>query len=192
MNFTLFFFVTIVSGLLVSLVWLLRGLGKRSEPRAASGFFEESGPRHIDYFPQIRQAMSPGDFTFLESRGSRRLTRSVRKERRRIAMTYLSFLRQDFQKLLRLARVIAVMSPEVGAAQEFERLRLSLVFSLRYQLIRMKMMLGFAALPELGALSQLVSGLAVRLETAMRELGERAALAAELASSLDRRGMHTA
>jgi hypothetical protein len=34
-----------------------------------------------------------------------------------------------------------------------------------------------------------VSGFAVRMETAIAELGERAALATELASSLERRGI---
>jgi len=41
-------------------------------------------------------------------------------------------------------------------------------------------------------LSDLVSGLSVRMEIAMNELGERAALAAEMASSLDGRGPHVA
>jgi hypothetical protein len=38
----------------------------------------------------------------------------------------------------------------------------------------------------MNAVSTLVSRLAVRMEAAMKELGERAALAAELASAADR------
>jgi hypothetical protein len=42
---------------------------------------------------------------------------------------------------------------------------------------------------QLDGLSNLVSGLSVRLEMAVQELGERAAAAAELASSMNRRGL---
>jgi hypothetical protein len=98
-------------------------------------------------------------------------------------------VRGDFHSLLRMARVIAVLSPEVAAVQEFERLRLTAKFNWQYQLIRWKLLAGFATLPQLDGLSNLVSALSVRMEAAMKELGERAALAAELASSLNRRGL---
>ena len=62
-------------------------------------------------------------------------------------------------------------------------------FALRCRMIRAELLLGLAPLPQLSGLSQMVSGFAVRMETAITELGERAALAAELASSLERRGI---
>jgi len=40
-------------------------------------------------------------------------------------------------------------------------------------------------------LSEVISRLSIRLETAMKDLGERAALAARLASSLEGRGLDT-
>jgi hypothetical protein len=83
------------------------------------------------------------------------------------------------------------MAPQVGAAQELERLQLGLVFSWRYEMIRLKFLLGFAPLPELGSLSEVVSRLSIRLETTVKDLGERAALAATLTSSLDGRGLNT-
>jgi hypothetical protein len=43
------------------------------------------------------------------------------------------------------------------------------------------------SLQQLDALGNLISGLSVRLEAAIKELGERAALTTELASSPDRR-----
>jgi hypothetical protein len=89
-----------------------------------------------------------------------------------------------------MARVIAVLSPEVAAAHEFARLQLTANFLWRYQLIRWKLLLGFAPVLQLNGLSDLVSGLSVRMETALKELGERAALAAELASSMNRRGLN--
>jgi hypothetical protein len=154
-------------------------------------YTEDPDRRHVTYFPQVRQAMDREDSAFLASRASQVLSRRVRRERRNIALAYLACLRGDFLKLWRLARVIASMAPQVGAAQELERLRLGLAFSWRYEMIRMKFLLGFAPLPELGSLSEVVSKLSIRLETAMKDLGERAALAAKLASSLDGRGLDT-
>src|SRR5438093_13703252 len=116
----------------------------------------------------------------------------LRQARERLGLAYLSALRGDFQSLLRMARVIAVLSPEVAAVQEFERLRLSIKFAWQYEMLRMKLLAGFAAAPQLMSLSDLVSGLSARMESAMQELGERAALAKKLSSSLGRRGMGAA
>jgi hypothetical protein len=115
----------------------------------------------------------------------------VRKERRRIALAYLESLRNDFLKLWGLARVIASLSPKVGVAQEVARLRLGVTFALRYEMVRITFLLGFAPLPALGSLSEVVGRLAIRLETTMRDLGERSALAAKLVSPLDGRGFDT-
>jgi hypothetical protein len=177
--------------LLLLLAWVLRDPWKQVNSGAALGSAEESGRRHVTYFPQVRQALATQDVAFLASRGSRALARQVRKERQKVALAYLACLRGDFLRLWRLARVIASMSQQVGAAQELERLQLGLAFSWRYEMIRIKFLLGFAPLPELGSLSEVISRLSIRLETAMNDLGERAALAAKLASSLDGRGLDT-
>jgi hypothetical protein len=177
--------------LFVILAWVLRGPRKQGTCGAALPSVEESGQHHVAYFPQVRQALAGEDFAFLDSRGSRALTRQVRKERRKVALAYLACLRGDFLKLWRLARVIASMSQQVGMGQELERLQLGLAFSWRYEMIRVKFLLGFAPLPELGSLSEVISRMSIRLETAMNDLGERAVLAAKLASSLDGRGLDT-
>ena len=175
--------------LLLLLAWVLRGPSKLSRPDVAAGLTEFSDRRHVTFFPQIKQALAVQDSAYLASRGMHALARKVRKERRKIALAYLACLRDDFQRLWRLGRVISSMSPQVGMKQEVRRLQLGLAFSLRYELIRIKFFFGFAPLPELGALSEVVSGLSIRMETAMQDLGERAALAAKLASSLDGRGL---
>lgn len=177
--------------LLILLIGFLRDQRKLGGSDAAVNLSEESGRRHVTYFPQVRQALARDDFVYLSSRSSASLARRVRGERRRIALIYLSCLRVDFLKLWRLARVIASMSPQVGLAQEFARLRLGMAFSLRYEMVRVKFLFGFSPLPELGSLGEAVSKLASRLETAMKELGERAALASKLASSLDGRYLDT-
>jgi hypothetical protein len=177
--------------LMLLLAWVLRDPRKLPQSDFDLGYSEGLDRRHVTYFPQVRQAMAAEDLAFLASRASQVLSRRVRRERRKIALAYLDCLRDDFLKLWRLARVIASMAPQVGAAQELERLRLGLAFSWRYQMIRMKFLLGFAPLPELGSLSEVVSRLSIRMETAMKDLGERAALATRLASSLDGRGLDT-
>jgi hypothetical protein len=188
-SFLFSFYLTLVALLLLLLGWALRTPRKRGGINVGPGALEETGQRHVTYLPQIRQALAPADFEFLASRVSGKLTRRVRKERRQVALIYLSAVQEDFQRLLRLARVIALLSPEVVATEESERLRLSVQFTLRYQMIRAELLLGLAPLPQLSGLSQMVSRFAVRMETAITELGERAALATDLASSLERRGV---
>jgi hypothetical protein len=177
--------------LLLLLAWVLRDPRKPAKLGADLSSAGELDRRHVNYFPQVKQALAAEDFAFLASRGSRAMARLVRKERQKIALAYLACLRSDFLKLWRLARVITSMSQQVGAKQELERLRLGLAFTWHYEMIRIKFLLGFAPLPELGSLSEVISRLSIRLETAMKDLGERAALAAQLASSLDRRGLDT-
>lgn len=114
----------------------------------------------------------------------------MRRERRQVALSYLSALRADLDRLLWTARVVASLSPEVVAGQELQRLFLTVNFHWRYGLIRMSVWAGFTPLPQINDLSNLLSSYSVRLEEAMKEMGERAALAAEMVSSPDRRRIH--
>jgi hypothetical protein len=192
MNFTLLLFLPIVAILLAILAWSLRGPRTHSAYKLDLECLEQSGRRHATYLPLIHQALSPRDLSFLTSHGSTELLRRARKERRHVALSYLAALHDDFQRLLRLAQVVALLSPDVGAAQEFERATLSLQFLLRYQMVRAGLYTGLSSVPRLDALSHMVSELAVRMETALKELGERAALAAKAASPLDGRGVNIA
>lgn len=179
--------------LLSLFVWALLTPKRDTPARVPTiGSIEESSRPHATYFGVIRQAMSEQDFEFLATRGPVRLVRRAHKERARIAMLYLAELRADFHRLLRLARVIAVLSPEVAASHEFERLRLTLRFSWRYRMVRLGLYAGLLFLPQLSGLSIMVSELAFHMEVAMKELGDRAAVAAELASTLNRRGLDVA
>ena len=188
MSLQLSLFFGLVLVLLLLLAWALRAPRKPKRPGVGPNFLEETGRLHVDFLPQIRQALAQSDYDFLADRGMSSLQRRLRRERKRIVLAYLAAVHEDFESLLRMARIISVLSPEVAALHEFERLRLTLKFSLRYRLIRMQLRAGKVPIPRLAGLSDLVSGLSVRMETAMKELGERAALAAELASSFDGRG----
>jgi hypothetical protein len=166
-------------GLLITLLlWAL--LGPRNDNRRGTPQLEpveESARQHATYFGLIRKAMSRDDFEFLAARGPVRLVNRTHKERQRIALLYLENLRADFQRLLRLARVIAVLSPEIAASHEFERLRLSIRFSWRYRFVLLALYAGHLLMPQLSGLSQIVSKLEFQLESAMLELGERATVA---------------
>lgn len=157
-------------------LWALRSPANAKFPNSDLRLAESLSRQHLTYFPQIQQAIIAEDFGFLTSRGSAKLARRVRKERHAVTLRYLACLRGEFMKLWRLARVVAAMSPRVAPLGEFERFRLGVAFNLRCEFLRVKFVLGFSPVPDFRALSQAVSTLAIRMETAMREQGERAAL----------------
>lgn len=185
MNLTMVIFVGLAVILLLLLAWALRGPVKAREPKPALDGPQEAGRRHVSFLPPIQQALGEIDHDFLSRRASKALVRRVGRERRRIALNYLSALREDFESLLRMANMIARLSPELAAMQEFERLRLTIEFAWRYETLRLMLLAGLAPIPQLNGLSEMLSALSVRMETAVKELGERAAFAAKLVSSLD-------
>jgi hypothetical protein len=173
-------------GLLLMLLFWAVLSPRRDDAACAPEVSEEPARQHATYFGVIRQAMSQEDLQFLAARAPGVSVRRAHKERQRIAKLYLADLRADFERLLHLASVIAVLSPAVATSHEFERLRLSVRFAWRYRLVLMGLNAGLLFLPQLGRLSLMVSDLAFHMESAMKELGERAAVAAELASALNR------
>jgi hypothetical protein len=136
--------------------------------------------------PQIRQSLDAADLAFAREKGGRALSGRLRRERRTVSLLYLAAIRRDFEQLLRIARVVALLSPQVSGAHEYERLRLSLLFRVRFQFVRVRLWMGNPAMPEVSTLGEMVGSLAVQMEKAMTQLGERAALAAELALQSDR------
>jgi len=169
--------------LLSFLLWALR---HSAVARRSAANLEEPERSNLEYFPQIHQALTREDREFLLNKGGAVLARTVDRERRGVALDFLKALEEEFDRQMRLARVIAGLSPEVRTLEEFERFRLNTIFHCRLVAVRMRLVSGVRPLPELNMVSDVVSGLTVRMETAMKELGERAALAAELASARDR------
>jgi len=188
------FLISSAVGILLML--LLLAVRSPQNDRLASAPYlepnEEPARQHATYFGLIRQAMSHEDFEFLAARAPVRLVRRAHQERQRIALLYIENLRADFQRLLRLASVITVLSPEIAASHEFERLRLSIRFSWRYRIVLLGLYAGHLLMPQLSGLSQIVAELSFRMESAMQELGERASVAADLASTLNRGGLDPA
>jgi hypothetical protein len=174
-NSTFYIFLALTALLVVVFGWSLRALGKRSRTLIDPVELEDFPRQQVSYFVQIQQALKDQDLNYVRSRGLHKLARQVQAERRDIALAYLAAVQQDFQKLLRLARVVAVLSPEVAALQEFERLRLVAEFALRYRLAHLSLMLGRAPLLSLANLCDVVSGLSVKVEGAVSILGRDAA-----------------
>jgi hypothetical protein len=190
LSLRLFLFFGLIGFLFLLFLWAIRSSKGRTSRPSAGCIPEDFGRSHISHWAQIRQALAKTDYEFIASRVPREVLQRMRRERRRVALAYLLALRGDFDGLLGMARVIAVLSPEVAAVREFERLRLAVNFLWRYRVIRMSVWVGYAPLPQMDGLGNLISGLSVRVEAAMKELGERAALVAETVSSPDRRRIH--
>ena len=192
MTLSSYLFFGLVGVLLLLFVWAARKRASKDSPLLEATALEECGRGHVAHLPQIRQALAETDSLYLSRRAPAIVAKRVRRERRRVALAFLSAVRDDFQNLLRMAKIVARLSPEVAALHEFERIRLTIVFAWHYQMIRLQLRCGLLPIPQLDGLSSLVSALSVRMETAMNALGERAALASQMASSFDRRGSDVA
>src|SRR5260370_24243284 len=155
--------------LLVVFGWSARNPRRPTSAPPLAGVFDECGCRHIACLSQMRQVFSNSDYEFLTNNAPLAVLRRVRRERRSVALAYLAALREDFHSLLRTARVIAVLSPELDAVHEFERLRLTAKFAFQYHMIRWKLLAGVAPVPPLNGMSELVTGVSVRIEAAMKE-----------------------
>ncbi|PYU13017.1 MAG: hypothetical protein DMG37_11640 [Acidobacteria bacterium] len=190
MSFTFYTFLIIVALLLTVFVWSLRSTNKQTVPFSSSGVLHDFQASHVMHLPQIRRALAPTDYEFVSKKISPKALRQMRRERRQVALTYLSALRAEFDRLMRTARVMAALSPEVTTGQEMQRIFLTVSFLWRYRATRLILRAGFAPLPQLSDLSNVLSSFSVRLEEAMREMGERAAVVADVVSSPDRRRIH--
>ena len=177
-----FYFVAVAAGLaLVALLfWALRGGGQRKNFAHNSGGLDNV-PSPVNAMAQIRQSMDPADLEFAKNKCGRELPARLRRERRRVTLLYLAAIRKAFEHSLRVARIIAALSPEVSTSQEYERTRLAWIFRWRLQMIKIRLLLGLIPQPQLTALWQMAASMAMQMEETMAKLGERAALAAELA-----------
>lgn len=188
MTLSSYLFFGLVGVLLLLFVWAARKRASKDSPLLEATALEECGRGHVAHLPQIKQALAETDSLYLSRRAPAIVAKRVRRERRRVALAFLSAVRDDFQNLLRMVKIVARLSPEVAALHEFERIRLTIVFAWHYQMIRLQLRCGLLPIPQLDGLSSLVSALSVRMETAMNALGERAALASQMASSFHGRG----
>ena len=187
MSLAFYVFLTILALLFVVFVWSLRSPKRQAVPSPSRAIPQDLQGSHVTHLPQIRRALASADLEFASKRIPRVAFRRMQRERRNVALAYLSALRAELQGLLHTARIVAALSPTVAGGQELQRVVLTLNFLWRYRVTRLSVWAGFTPLLQISNLSDLLSGYSVRLEEAIRELGERSAMVAEMVSSPDRR-----
>ncbi len=144
---------------------------KPSCPDEGKGF-PDYFPVHCRYFPQMRQVFSPEDADFLAERGSSGLFRRWRRERQQAARLYLASLREDFNRLNRLARYLARSSERLEARQQRQVLWLNLRFQFMFRLALAQILIGLPAGKELRRMTRLLASLGGDLENAALHLKE--------------------
>jgi hypothetical protein len=156
------------------LLWLL--IPRHKSSRTALASFHPDAinafptAKHYGYFPQIRQALSASDSSYLIENAPSQAAKQALRERRAVARRFLKGLHEDFSNLARLGRIIAALSPEVSREQETERLILSLKFQILYTLVWLRLSTGNLPLQQLEHLTGLVGRLAKRMDEAMAEV----------------------
>src|SRR5690242_4027710 len=99
MSLSLIVFGTIIALLLVLLGFVLRTSARQKSPPAIPTALGEAGRTHVNFLPQMRQALKSEDQEFLARAGVSGLRGRVSRERRRVALSYVAALRQDFEEL---------------------------------------------------------------------------------------------
>ena len=127
---------------------------------------EQFFPTHCRFFPQVQQALSTADETFLASRGSPLLVRKWQSARKQAVLAFLDALGEDFSRLDRLARTIARMAPEIDRQREAELFWLGVRFSLLSRLVRLRLRLGRTPREELKKLADLIGALGAEMDLA--------------------------
>jgi hypothetical protein len=164
--------------LVVLLSWALRPPARG--PRQALDAFEAlHQSRHSSRMSHILQALQPQDTEYLRSVGQVTLMQTIRRQRRVIALNYLQQLQEEFEFLLEISRVLAVMSPEVIAMEEMERWKLSLAFAANCAFLKWKLRLGLQPFSGFTLLSNMATSFARRLEAATARIAEATVRSAE-------------
>src|SRR5258707_7575850 len=91
---------------------------------------------------------------------------TLRRQRRRIALNYLDQLQEEFETLLEISRVLALMSREVVGVEEMERWKLSLAFAANCAFLRWKLRLRIHPSAGFTLRSDMASSIASQLEAA--------------------------
>jgi hypothetical protein len=131
-------------------------------------------PQHYKYFPQVCRALSAEDAQFLNSRTQPEVRRLALRARRNVGLNFLTGLKEDYQKLDRLARVLASLAPSANQRREAHRIWLALQFGFRWRIVWLEIWSGAAPVSQLQSMAGLIGGLAAQLQTSMNALQESA------------------
>jgi hypothetical protein len=178
MSLPLMLFIAFALILVVLLLWAVRP--PKKAPLSVDDVLSTlSEKRHYARLPQILQCLREDDTDFLFAGGHRPLAQRLRRERKRIALRYLTYLEDEYQLLLETSRVLAKIAPDISLMDEFQRFRLSLRFALCCRYLSWRLRLGLQPWDVFGILSDMEGDITLSLEAATAHIGERAALAAE-------------
>ena len=163
-------------GFLALLVIALLLLASRSSNRQftpPTDVFEAlSQSRHCSRLTQIVLALRPEDTEYLRESGQVSLMQTLRRQRRRIALNYLDQLQQEFEMLLEISRVLAVMSPEAIGIEEMERWKLSVAFAATCAFLRWKLRLRLQPFSGFTLLSTMAADIGCQLDAATTRIAE--------------------
>jgi hypothetical protein len=144
------------------LFWTFRGNGfKRPRVHGMAALY--NAPRHQRNLSQIKQAMDSSDLAYAGSQGGDELANRLRHERKRVTFLYLDAIQSDFDQSLRVARVIAALSPEVSGAQEYDRLRLAITFRCKLQAAKVRLAVGIFSQVQVAGLGEMAASLAMQM-----------------------------
>jgi hypothetical protein len=155
------------------LAWALRPPTRPLRP-ALDVFEALSRPRHCSRISHVVQALQPEDTEYLRETGQVAVMQALRQQRRRIALNYLDQLQKEFEELLEISRVLAVMSPKVIGIQEMERWKLSVAFAVNCVFLNWKLRLRLRPFSGFALLSNMATDMARQLDMATTQIAEAA------------------
>ncbi len=170
--------------LVALLAWALRPPAGPVRP-PLDVFEALSRSRHCLRISQVLNALQPEDTEYLRDTGQLALMQTLRRQRRQIALRFLDQLQNEFQELIEISRLLAVMSPEAIGIEEMERWRLSLAFAVNCAFLRWKLRLGLQPFSGFAMLSGMAISIARQLDFASTRIAEAAVRSANPTGSGD-------
>jgi hypothetical protein len=164
------------------LAWALRPPAHQTRP-TMDVFDALRQSRHSSRMSHVMQALQPEDTEYLRETGQVALMQTLRRQRRRIALDYLNQLQEEFEMLLEISRMLAVMSPEAMGMEEMERWKLSLAFAANCAFLRWKLRLGLQPFSGFTLLSNMATDIARQLDAATTRIAEVAVRGSEQPST---------
>jgi len=149
MNLLLIFIGILVAGSLGLLLWTASHSSGSGKQQGMNFLVPDLSCEHVINLSQIRQALDTKDLEYISGKFSSSKTRKFRKERSKVVLKYLAGLKQDFDRLMDTAQIVASLSPEVEAKEEWKRFKLAARFRLNYEMARIRFTVGSPAFPRL-------------------------------------------
>jgi|SRR5262249_17794118 len=160
----------LVAGSLGLLLWAAGHGSASPKQQGINSLVPDLNCEHVTNLSQIRQALDAKDLEYISGKLPSSKTRRFRKERSQVVLKYLRGLKEDFDRLIDTAQIVASLSPEVEAKEEWKRFKLAARFRLNYEMARIKFTVGSPAFPKLENLANILTSLEMDLERVMTEI----------------------